>query len=103
MVKKVYDAKPMAGAEFMGEIDWTQVYTLGVKTGNWDTEPVMEDEDEDTIISSRKRQDGSDGRQTLEVSPSKKRKIGNGTERNVSSREAFVQSSKLIMLDRFDL
>lgn len=73
----------------MGEIDWRQVYILGMKSGNWDTEPVMEEEDEHTIIVSRKRQDRSKRRQASEGSPSKKRKIEAGVESNVSSLKFF--------------
>lgn len=51
-VRKVYDAKPMEGAEFIGDIDWVEVHAKGMNEGIWDTEPVMAEE-EDVVISHR--------------------------------------------------
>ncbi|SGY83361.1 BQ5605_C009g05632 [Microbotryum silenes-dioicae] len=41
VVKKVFDAKPIQGAEFLGGIDWAEVYKQGVRDGNWDVEATM--------------------------------------------------------------
>lgn len=56
VVKKVFDAKPIEDAEFMGEVDWSEIIRKGMEEGSWDTEPVMGEEDEeDRALMRRKR------------------------------------------------
>lgn len=44
LVRKVFDAKPVQGAEFIGEIDWIDVFRSGMEEGNWDVEAIMEED-----------------------------------------------------------
>ncbi len=43
IVTQVYDAKPVEGAEFVGELDYDEVYARGVRDKDWDTEAIMEE------------------------------------------------------------
>lgn len=49
IVRKVYDTRPIAGAEWFGEIEWADVWRRGKKTGEWDVEAIMIEEDEDEV------------------------------------------------------
>lgn len=42
VVKKVFDSKPRAGGEFIGEIEWMEVWKRGLEEGEWDTEEIGE-------------------------------------------------------------
>ncbi|KAM0790306.1 hypothetical protein ACM66B_005607 [Microbotryomycetes sp. NB124-2] len=44
LVRRVYDAKPVRHAEFLGDIDWYEVYERGVRRGDWDVEPTWSDQ-----------------------------------------------------------
>jgi hypothetical protein len=47
VVRKVFDAKPIAGAEFIGEIDWLDVYERGMTKGDWNVDAILEEEEEE--------------------------------------------------------
>ncbi|KAI5477041.1 origin recognition complex subunit 1 [Pseudohyphozyma bogoriensis] len=55
LVRKVYDAKPIEGAEFVGEIDWKEVLEKGMQRGVWDTEPVLKEEEEEEIVVKKQK------------------------------------------------
>jgi len=58
LVSQVYDAKPVEGAEFVGEVDYDEVYARGVRDKDWDTEAIMEEvssEEEEIRVKKAKR------------------------------------------------
>ncbi|KAK4049790.1 Origin recognition complex, subunit 1 [Microbotryomycetes sp. JL201] len=44
LVRRVYDAKPVRHAEFLGDIDWIEVYERGRRQGDWDIEPTWSEQ-----------------------------------------------------------
>ncbi|SCV74696.1 BQ2448_7725 [Microbotryum intermedium] len=50
VVKKVYDAKPIQGAEFLGGIDWAEVHKQGLRDRNWDVEATMAEGETDEEV-----------------------------------------------------
>jgi hypothetical protein len=55
VIKKVYDAKPRAGGEFIGEVKWDEIFERGMREGDWDTEEVRgeDQESEDEVVAVR--------------------------------------------------
>ncbi|KAK4700787.1 origin recognition complex subunit 1, partial [Phenoliferia sp. Uapishka_3] len=54
IVRMVYDIKPLPKAEFMGDIVWSEIHAKGIKYGEWDTEPLY-DEDEVVVKAATPR------------------------------------------------
>lgn len=78
LVRKVYDAKPVAGAEFIGEIDYQDVYSRGMSHGDWDVEAIM-DEEEEVVVSRATKKGKEKEKKSKKARPSaSKSKVGAG-------------------------
>lgn len=94
MVRKVYDAKPMEGAEFLGEIDWEEVYKKGMECKIWDTEPVMAEEEEVIYVQQKRRYQGD----SISATPEKKRKLKQAVECEDDGEVSLSFASELLVL-----
>lgn len=84
LVRKVYDAKPIAGAEFIGEIDYLDVYRRGMSAGDWDVEAIMDEEEEEEAIHVAKKKDKGKGKGKEREKNPKKAKPSAGNSKVVA-------------------
>lgn len=99
LVTQVYDAKPVEGAEFVGEVDYDEVYARGMRDRDWDTEAIMEEvssEEEQVVVKRKKKEKKEKAARKL-----KGRKVvvdeGEGTDESSgddASEDEFVSQRK---------
>ncbi|KAK4048492.1 Origin recognition complex, subunit 1 [Microbotryomycetes sp. JL221] len=82
LVTKVYDAKPVRDAEFLGEIDFAQVLERGLKKGDWDVEPTWND-----TVDKRRRFSVKSNTKTIKSHKRIKQRISSDTEQSDSSSD----------------
>lgn len=85
LVRKVYDTKPVAGAEFLGDIDWLEVFQNGVKNGTWDVEPTMDESHAQAAASISRNK-----RRPPQFTPSKRTK----SKASATSKPAYDERSE---------